>query len=148
MNRVKNLLFSLFFLTFSIIVLSIVLVRVDGNQKSYTSKIENNEEIVETQENLPFLLTASYGQTLKNLILPDGYFWQDGNVTVGEVGEHEFKVYCVDSEGNVTYDIVVNVVVTKSYPQIRDFTALDKEYDGLAYDFLNLVSFGTDTARE
>ena len=49
----------------------------------------------------PTGLTATYGDTLKDVLLTDGWAWNDLNTSVGNVGENTFPAtYNKDSSGN------------------------------------------------
>ena len=57
----------------------------------------------------PTGLTATVGQTLADVTLPDGWSWADDTTSVGEVGTHTFPA---NFEGNDYYNEVANVDVT------------------------------------
>ena len=75
--------------------------------------------------------TATYGQTLKDVDLPDGFTWQDEKTTsVGNAGEHTFQVTFTptDTENyNVVEDIEVTIEVAKANPTVTP-TIEDKTY--------------------
>ena len=75
--------------------------------------------------------TATYGQTLKDVDLPDGFTWQDEETTsVGNAGEHTFQVTFTptDTENyNVVEDIEVTIEVAKANPTVTP-TIEDKTY--------------------
>lgn len=75
--------------------------------------------------------TATYGQTLKDVDLPDGFTWKDEETTsVGNAGEHTFQVTFTptDTENyNVVEDIEVTIEVAKANPTVTP-TIEDKTY--------------------
>ena len=50
-----------------------------------------NYEIAKANPTAPTSLTATYGQTLANVTLPDGWTWADSTQNVGSVGSNTFK---------------------------------------------------------
>ena len=65
---------------------------------------------------LPDNLTATYGQTLANVQLPEGFAWVDSTESVGNAGENTFKaVYTpADTENYNTADVDITVAVEKA----------------------------------
>ena len=69
---------------------------------------------------LPKDLTAVYGQTLKDVVLPAGFSWQDDESTaVGNAGSNTFKAtYTPEDTANyqIVADIEVTIEVSKATP--------------------------------
>lgn len=65
---------------------------------------------------LPKNLTATEGQTLADITLPDGWSWQDDSMSVGEEGERSFAAAYTPSDtanyNTVTVDLTVNVLAS------------------------------------
>ena len=58
-------------------------------------------EMADPTYTTPTGLTATYGDTLKDVLLTDGWAWNDLNTSVGNVGENTFPAtYNKDSSGN------------------------------------------------
>ena len=74
------------------------------------------------QYTVPTELKAVYGQTLKDIALPEGFTWQDEETTaVGNAGENKFKVTFTptDTENyKIVKDIEVTVNIEKAEPII------------------------------
>ena len=66
----------------------------------------------------PTNLTATYGQTLENVTLPDGWAWKDSTTSVGNVGTNSFKAdYTATSTNyNSKSDVDVSVTVSAADP--------------------------------
>ena len=62
---------------------------------------------------VPTGLTATYGQTLANVRLPDGWTWVDSTQSVGDVGTKTFKANFTPADAE-NYNTVENVDVTVS----------------------------------
>ena len=63
----------------------------------------------------PTSLTATYGQTLANVTLPDGWTWVDSTQSVGSVGSNTFKAnFAGDSNYNAASNVDVTVTVGKA----------------------------------
>ncbi|WP_027400537.1 S-layer homology domain-containing protein [Anaerovorax odorimutans] len=66
-------------------------------------------------------ITAEYGKTLADIVLPSGFSWQDAKTTlVGNVGNNTFKVqYTPDEENyNAITGIDVTITVTKANQEV------------------------------
>ena len=61
---------------------------------------------------VPTDLSATYGQTLANITLPDGWSWVDGTQSVGSVGSHTFKATFTPSDKDNYNTVTVDVTVT------------------------------------
>ena len=90
--------------------------KIDGG-KNYTSiaaqKIAVTIAKADPTWATPTDLTATYGDTLSSVTLPEGWAWADGNQSVGNVGSNTFKAnYTPADTGN--YNTVQNVDVTVS----------------------------------
>ena len=66
-------------------------------------------EIDKAQPTTPTGLTATYGQKLSEVTLPDGWTWADDTQSVGNVGSNTFKA---NFAGNNNYNEASNVDVT------------------------------------
>lgn len=61
---------------------------------------------------VPEGLTATFGQTLEDVELPDGFSWEDPITTsVGNVGEHDFNV-TYTPEDTDAYNTITGIEVT------------------------------------
>ncbi|WP_300896233.1 leucine-rich repeat domain-containing protein [uncultured Clostridium sp.] len=65
-------------------------------------------------------ITATYGQTLKEVILPEGFSWKNGEEVVGNAGTNKFKISYTPQDtnnykvvNNIEIDIVVKQAVNK-----------------------------------
>ena len=121
---------------------------------------------------VPTNLTATVGQTLADVILPEGFAWQDAQTTsVGSVGTRTFKATYTPKD-TMNYNIVTDIEVTltvnpkmeelNSVPTIKaedktlfigdkfdplkDVTASDKE-DGDITKKVEVLSNDVDTSR-
>ena len=73
----------------------------------------------------PTGLTATYGDTLKDVPLTDGWAWNDLNTSVGNVGENTFPAtYNKDSSGN--YNAVQQNLTVKVTPASYQITLAGK----------------------
>lgn len=66
---------------------------------------------------VPNNLTAKYGQTLADVVLPAGFTWDDNTASVGEIGENTFKATFTPSDTdnyNIVNNIDINVTVGKA----------------------------------
>ena len=95
---------------------------------------------------IPTGLTATYGDTLADVTLPDGFSWQDAESTsVGNAGTNTFKATYTasdnDNYNNVT-DIVVTIEVAKAIPTVTAPIAKELTYTGEAQ---SLVTAGSTT---
>ena len=65
----------------------------------------------------PTGLTATYGQTLADVALPEGWSWADSTQSVGNVGDHTFKANFAGNDNyNATSNVDVTVTVGKADP--------------------------------
>ena len=80
---------------------------------------------------VPTGLTATYGDTLSSVTLPDGWAWADGTQTVGNAGSNTFKATFTPDDTdnyNVIENIDVNVTVGKADPSCTVPTGLEATY--------------------
>ena len=72
----------------------------------------------------PTGLTATYGQTLKDVTLPTGWTWADSAQSVGNVGSNTFKAnFAGDANHNAASNVDVTMTVSKAAAQtIADVT--------------------------
>ena len=93
--------------------------------KSFTIAKVNPEYIVPTN------LTATYGQTLADVTLPDGWTWDDETLQVGETGERTFKATFTPEDTdnyNIVEHIDVTITVGKATPTYTVPTGLAATY--------------------
>ncbi|MFA5341047.1 MAG: putative Ig domain-containing protein, partial [Clostridia bacterium] len=101
---------------------------------------------------VPTGLTAIYGNTLSDVILPSGFSWQDTlDTSVGNAGINPFLVTYTPSDTenyNVIRDISVNVNVSKVISRIEaDTSGIQTMYnynDSLDLDNLAVIIYYTD----
>ena len=81
----------------------------------------------------PTGLTATYGQTLANVTLPDGWTWADSTQSVGNVVDPA-ATFKANFAGNDNYNAASNVDVTvtvgKANAVAATVTANSRTYDG------------------
>ena len=126
---------------------------------NYTATATGTFTINKAQPNYtpPTGLTATYGDTLKDVPLTDGWAWDDLNTSVGNVGENTFPAtYNKDSSGN--YNQVQQNLTVKVSPASYKIT-LTGQADSPAQITLNeavvepgntgaAVSYGYSTAAD
>ena len=126
---------------------------------NYTATATGTFTIDKAQPNYtpPTGLTATYGDTLKDVPLTDGWAWDDLNTSVGNVGENTFSAtYNKDSSGN--YNQVQQNLTVKVSPASYKIT-LTGQADSPAQITLNeavvepgntgaAVSYGYSTAAD
>ena len=81
---------------------------------------------------IPEDLTATEGQTLKDVTLPDGFTWEDDSHNVGEPGLNEFTVKFTPKD-TANYEEVTGITVTVEVTGESSITInkqLDKTYNG------------------
>ncbi len=74
---------------------------------------------------VPTGLTATYGDLLSTVTLPEGWAWKDGGQTVGNAGTNEFVAVFTpeDTENYLTPEVLVQVMVEKAMPSVTiDYT--------------------------
>ena len=94
---------------------------------NYTATATGTFTINKAQPNYttPTGLTATYGDTLKDVPLTDGWAWNDLNTSVGNVGENTFPAtYDKDSSGN--YNPVQQNLTVKVSPASYKITLTGK----------------------
>ncbi|MDR2202162.1 MAG: hypothetical protein LBP26_05305, partial [Clostridiales bacterium] len=83
---------------------------------------------------VPTGLTATYGDTLADVELPDGFAWADPSVSVGNASQtpKEFgAVFTLADSGNYLTDVIIPVTISKAAPTVRPrYTAPDALYAG------------------
>lgn len=89
--------------------------KIDGG-KNYTSIAAQKITVTiakatPTDLATPNDLTATYGDTLSSVTLPQGWAWADGSQSVGNVGPHTFKANYTPADTD-NYNTVQNVDVT------------------------------------
>ena len=82
----------------------------------------------------PAPLDATYGQKLADLMLPEGFSWQDaGDTDVGDPGEHEYLAIYTPSD-ETEYESVRDVPVKVRVFRDIDASMFSVDAAGLAYD--------------
>ncbi len=95
-------------------------------EKKFTiERIENPAEIPETAFN------AVYGQKLKTLQLPNGWFFRSPDAAVGAVGENRFEIYLPETQNYHEKTAYVTIRVTQKEAQ-EDM--LKAELSGIVYN--------------
>ena len=82
---------------------------------------------------VPTGLTATYGQTLADVTLPDGWTWKDSTQSVGNVVSPAatFKAnFAEDDNHNAAYNVDVTVTVGKANAVVATVTANNRTFDG------------------
>lgn len=73
---------------------------------------------------LPTNITATYGQRLHEIALPEGFSWKAPMTLVGDVGEHAFSLQYTNADPN--YKTVEDISVTVSVqPKVLQITSLN-----------------------
>ena len=91
---------------------------------------------------VPANLKATYGDTLADVALPEGWSWSDPNIRIHLAGE--FKSNAVYDNGDPNYNTVFEMLtinVSKRTIFIDDVTVNNKIYDGKAAAVVNNVTF-------
>ncbi len=111
---------------------------------------------------IPSDLSAVYGNTLADVILPQGFSWKNSEASVGEIGTNYFEAYYTPTD-TFNYNIVtvnIPVAVTKAIPSYVVPTDLTATYgDTLAsvtlplrdngyFEFEDLLSLSVGAAGE
>ena len=65
----------------------------------------------------PTGLTATYGQTLADVKLPDGWTWEDATTSVSETGEHSFNAIFTPADTDNYETVTVSLTVTIVQPE-------------------------------
>ena len=82
----------------------------------------------------PAPLNATYGQKLADLMLPEGFSWQDaGDADVGDPGEHEYLAIYTPSD-ETEYETVRDVPVKVRVFRDIDASMFSVDAAGLVYD--------------
>ena len=103
---------------------AIVTVTGKGNYTGTASGTFTIDKATPTPD-LPTGLTATYGDTLKDVPLPKGWAWDTPDTSVGNVGEKTFAAtYTEDNSGN--YNTVQKNLTVKVAKKAVTVTALDK----------------------
>ena len=108
-----------------------IVVTGKGN---YSGTLRYSFEILKTTPAfaVPTGLTATYGQTLADVALPEGFSWQDeASTSVGAAGEHTFKVTYTPAD-TANYEVVRDVDVTVAVSPAK--VAVPVAATGLVYD--------------
>ena len=122
---------------------AIVTVTGKGNYTGTASGTFTIDKATPTPD-LPTGLTATYGDTLKDVPLPKGWAWDTPDSSVGNVGEKTFAAtYTEDNSGN--YNTVQKDLAVKVAKKTVTVTALDKNaYIGSDVPVLSNPEAGKD----
>ena len=97
------------------------------------SNVEVTVTVGKANPTAPTGLTATYGQTLANVTLPDGWTWADSTQSVGNVVDPA-ATFKANFAGNDNYNAASNVEVTvtvgKANAVAATVTANNRTYDG------------------
>ena len=91
---------------------------------------------------IPTGLTATYGQTLANVTLPEGWSWKDATTSVGNAGTNTFTAIFIptDTVNYVTIEAEVTLEVAKAEINIDDLVnpefAANLVYNGTAQELV------------
>jgi len=99
---------------------------------------------------VPTGLTATYGDLLSSVTLPDGWSWKDGEQTVGNAGTNEFVAVFTpeDTETYLSPEVLVQVEVAKANVPIFTLSQTEFTYvEGMVLDFRAYLSGGYDGAN-
>ena len=105
----------------------------DANNYSVVSDIDVTVTVTKGTPTytVPTELTATYGDTLSSVTLPDGWSWADGTQVVGNAGTNTFKAIFTPTDTtnyNVVNNINVSVTVSKATPTYTVPTGVTAEY--------------------
>lgn len=83
---------------------------------------------------VPTGITATVGQKLSEIKLPDGFEWMDGNQTIDKTGEQTYKAKFIPEDTNA-YETIENIDITITVVKRKTLveplvTVSDKTYDG------------------
>ena len=110
------------------------------NAGKYTAKITVEEKTASVNYEIakvnptctvPTGLTATYGQTLKDVTLPTGWAWSDGTQSVGNAGTNTFKANFTPTDTNnynTVSNVNISVTVGKANPTYTVPTGLTATY--------------------
>ena len=101
---------------------------------NYNSKsdVDVSVTVSAADPEIPTGLTATYGQTLADVALPDDWAWSDSTTSVGNVGKNTFKANYTapNTNYNSKTDVDVEVTVGKANAVPATVTANNRTYDG------------------
>ena len=104
----------------------------DDNHNA-ASNVDVTVTVGKADPTAPTGLTATYGQTLANVTLPDGWTWADSTQSVGNVVDPAatFKAnFAGDDNHNAASNVDVTVTVGKANAIAATVTANSRTYDG------------------
>ena len=99
---------------------------------------------------VPTGLTATYGDLLSTVALPEGWSWKDGEQTVGNAGTNEFVAVFTpeDTDTYLSPEVLVQVEVAKANVPIFTLSQTEFTYvEGMVLDFRAYLSGGYDGAN-
>jgi len=75
-------------------------------------------------------LNATYGQTLADVALPEGFAWKNASESVGVVGANSFTAIYTPADANYkTVEVEIEVTVTQAEPEVTVPTGLSAVYN-------------------
>ena len=110
----------------------VIVTAAETNDYAETTK-EVTVTVSKADPTAPTGLTATYGQTLANVTLPDGWTWVDSTQSVGNVVDPAatFKAnFAGDDNHNAASNVDVTVTVGKANAVAATVTANSRTYDG------------------
>ncbi|MBQ2664342.1 MAG: hypothetical protein IJG16_09370, partial [Clostridia bacterium] len=104
----------------------------DSETETVTRKLPLTVNKANSAPEIPTSLTATYGDTLSNIELPQGWEWQDSETNVGNAGTHTFTaVYTpADLENYETLESDVTVTVGKARSEVSEPETYSLVYSG------------------
>ncbi|MCR4818688.1 MAG: hypothetical protein K5841_07000, partial [Fretibacterium sp.] len=114
----------------------------DTEAQSLTARISK----ADPEYTVPTGLSATYGDTLSKVTLPEGWTWADSTASVGNVGENSFKAKFTPTD-TANYNTVENVDVTVTVGKADPSVTAPKAVTGLTYtgEAQELITAGTTT---
>ena len=113
-----------------------VIMAASLNYSSAVGERRFTIEKADPQYKVPNNLEAVHGQTLANVILPNGFEWEDDlNTSVGEIGENTFTAKYIP-EDTQNYNIITGIKLKIKVTEAKeiDFGSYEKiEEDGKGY---------------
>ncbi|MBR2679144.1 MAG: leucine-rich repeat protein [Bacilli bacterium] len=111
-------------------------VEFDGpfTKKHFSEKIYVTVTKATPKYNVPTGITASSGQRLSEVSLPNGFEWMNGNQIINELGNVTYKAKFIPEDTN-NYEIVENINITITVGDSKaiinpNITVANKVYDG------------------
>lgn len=102
----------------------------DNNYRTVTFEVTIKVEKANPEYIEPSNLTAKYNDTLKDVLLPEGWTWKDETKEVGEAGTNTHIAIFTPSDTNnyKTVEVEVEIKVVKANPSITELEDLTATY--------------------